>query len=169
MPVVTKFFVCQFVINQELCCSQDNYELLLRAAKTINPSSFEAEPFSGITDVSGNALDGNKNNIPNSVTTSLPVFPGQKQPDNYFWDFKITNQIDSSAPFIQTILPGKDAENITRNQELSMVFNKRMRADSMYNISIEEKPTHEIPIWKVPFSIFNSDNTTYTRLNHGSF
>ena len=150
-------------------CNQDNYEVLLRAAKTISPGSFESQPFSGIVDLAGNALDGNKNNIPNSVTGSLPVFPDQKQPDNYFWDFKISNQIDASAPFIQTIVPGKDAEGIARNQELSMVFNKRMRADSMYNISIEEKPTHEVPVWKVPFTVFNSDNTTYTRLSHGPF
>jgi hypothetical protein len=97
------------------------------------------------------------------------VFPNQQQPDNFFWGFKIVNQIDSSSPFIQTILPGKDAENITRDQELSMVWNKRMRADSMYNIDIQEKPTHEVPIWKVPFTVFNADNTTYTRVNHGPF
>ncbi len=150
-------------------CNQDNYEVLLRAARTINPGSFESQPFSGITDLAGNALDGNKNNVPNSAATSLPVFPNQQQPDNYFWDFKINDQIDSSTPFIQTILPGKDAENITRNQELSMVWSKRMRADSMYNIGIEEKPTHEVPIWKVPFTVFNANNTTYTRLNHGPF
>ena len=150
-------------------CTQDNYEVLLRAATTINPGSFESQPFSGITDLAGNALDGNKNNVPNTADTSLPVFPNQKQPDNYFWDFKINNQIDSSSPFIHTILPGKDAENTIRNQELSMIWSKRMRADSMYNIDIQEKPTHEVPIWKVPFTVFNADNTTYTRVNHGPF
>ncbi len=150
-------------------CAQDNYEVLLRAAKTINPGSFESQPFSGITDLAGNALDGNKNNVPNTATTTLPVFPNQKQPDNYFWSFKISNQIDVSAPFIQTIVPGKDAENITRDQELSLVFNKRMRADSMYNIGIEEKPSHDVPVWKVPATVFNADNTTYTRLSHGPF
>lgn len=149
-------------------CNKDNYKILLRTAKTINPGSFEAQPFSGIVDLSGNALDGNKNNIPNSVTTSLSVFPNQEFPDNYFWGFKISDQIDSSAPFVQTILPGRDASNISRDQELSLVFNKRMRADSMYAINIEEKPTHEVPIWKVPFSVF-SNSTTYTRLNHGPF
>ena len=155
--------------NPGATCSQDNYEILLRAARTITPGSFESQPFSGITDLAGNALDGNKNNVPNSAAVSLPVFPNQKQPDNYFWDFIISNQIDASAPFIQTIFPGQDAENIFRYQELSLIFNKRMRADSMYSIGIEEKPTHEVPIWKVPFSVFNADNTTYTRLNHGPF
>jgi hypothetical protein len=70
-------------------CTRDQYQVLLRAAKTISPNSFEAQPFSGVTDLSGNALDGNKNNIPNSATGTLPIFPNQKQPDNYFWSFSI--------------------------------------------------------------------------------
>jgi hypothetical protein len=39
----------------------------------------------------------------------------------------------------------------------------------MYDISIEEKPTHEVPVWKVPRTVFNTDNTTFTRLSHGPF
>ena len=150
-------------------CAEDNYEVLLRAARVLNPASFAAQPFSGVSDLAGNALDGNKNNIPNTVTSTIPIFPDQKQPDNYFWNFTITNKIDASAPYIQTVIPGLDAANISRWQELSMVFSKRMRAESMYNLGIEEKPTHEVPIWKVPYTIFNPDNTTYTRLNHGPF
>ncbi|HSR89488.1 MAG TPA: Ig-like domain-containing protein [Candidatus Udaeobacter sp.] len=150
-------------------CNQDNYKVLLRAAKTISAGSFDAQPFSGIADLSGNALDGNKNNTPNTAPTSLPVFPNQEQPDNYFWNFKISDQIDASSPFVQTILPGQDASNVVRDQELSLIFSKRMRADSMYSINIEEKPTQEVPIWKVPFSVFDNSNKTYTRLNHGPF
>jgi len=155
--------------NPGAVCSQDNYEILLRAARTINPGSFEAQPFSGITDLAGNALDGNRNNTPNAAPVSLPVFPNQKQPDNYFWGFKISNQIDTSAPFMQKAVPGLDAENITRNQELSLVFNKRMRAESMYSIGLAEKPIGAVPIWVVPSILFNTDGTTYTRLNHGPF
>ena len=150
-------------------CSRDNYELLLRAAKTIAPNSFEAQPFSGIVDLAGNALDGNRNNIPNNAPGTDPVFPNQKQPDNYFWNFAIVNEIDVSAPYITHIVPGIDAQNISRNQELSLTFNKRMRADSMYNIALEEKPIQSVPIWRVPFSTFSSDNSTYTRLSHGPF
>lgn len=150
-------------------CTQDYYEVLLRAARVLNPSSFAAHPFSGISDLSGNALDGNKNNIPNSATSSLPIFPTQKQPDNYFWNFNITNQIDATAPYIHTVVPGLDAQNIARDQELSILFSKRMRAESIYSISIVEHPTHAIPIWYVPFSTFSPSNTTYSRLGHGPF
>lgn len=143
--------------------------MLLKAAITINPNSFEAQPFSGVADLAGNALDGNGNNIPNPVTSSLPVFPNQKQPDNYFWNFTVSNSIDTSSPYIQTITPGIDAENITRDQELSMIFSERMRADSLYNIGIEEQPSHTVPIWKVPSAAFNNNGSTYVRLNHGQF
>ena len=150
-------------------CSQDSYEVLLRAAKTINQNSFEAQPFSGVTDLAGNALDGNKNNIPNNAGNVLPVFPNQKQPDNYFWSFSLADSLDVSSPFIQTIVPGIDAERVASDQEVSMVFNKRMRAESMYDIGLEEKPTHQVPIWKEPATSFRSDGTTYVRLSHGPF
>ena len=70
---------------------------------------------------------------------------------------------------MQKAVPGLDAENITRNQELSLVFNKRMRAESMYSIGLAEKPIGAVPIWVVPSILFNTDGTTYTRLNHGPF
>ncbi len=151
-------------------CSQDSYEILLRAAMAINPNSFEARPFSGVADLAGNALDGNKNGVVNSAPAGgVPVFPNQKLPDNYFWSFTINNRVDAQAPYIQTVTPGIDAQNITRNQELSLTFNKRMRADSMYSIGLQEQPTHEVPVWVVPSSVFNDDGSTYTRLSHGPF
>lgn len=150
-------------------CTQDYYEILLRAARVINPGSFVAQPFSGVSDLSGNALDGNKNNLPDSATSSLPIFPNQKQPDNYFWDFTITNRVDASAPYIRAVVPGLDAQNILRDQELSLLFSKRMRAESMYGIGIVEHPAHATPIWYVPYTTHNQDNTTYTRLGHGPF
>lgn len=150
-------------------CTEDSYEVLVRAARVLDSSSFAAQPFSGVSDLAGNALDGNRNNIPNTATTTLPIFPTQKQPDNYFWDFKITNRVDATAPYIHAIVPGRDAQNISRYQELSMIFSKRMRAESIYGISIEEHPVQAIPIWRVPFTSFNADGTTYTRINHGPF
>ncbi len=38
-----------------------------------------------------------------------------------------------------------------------------------FTIDVEEKATPEVPIWKVPFTVFNTNNTTYMRLNHGPF
>ena len=150
-------------------CAEDDYEVLVRAARVLNPGSFAAQPFSGVSDLAGNALDGNQNNVANTAPSTLPIFPNQKQPDNFFWDFKINNRVDATAPYIQVVLPGRDAQYITRNQELSMVFNKRMRAEPMYDIVIEEHPPQVIPIWRVPLTSFNADDTTYTRINHGPF
>lgn len=150
-------------------CKQDDYELLLKAARVINVGTFEAQPLSGLMDLAGNALDGKKDNVPQQASNVPPVFPNQKQPDNYFWNFTIIDQIDASAPYLQEITPGKDAEYVPPNQEWSMTFSKRMRADSMYTIALDEFPAPEVPLWKVPFSKFNESGTTYTRIDHGNF
>jgi hypothetical protein len=34
----------------------------------------------------------------------------------------------------------------------------------MYDIGLEEKPTHQVPIWKEPATSFRSDGTTYVRV-----
>lgn len=155
-------------------CTQDDYTVLLKAGRLINTSTFEAQPLSGLMDLAGNALDssitGNPNNIPESAPNTPPVFPNEMQPDNYYWGFIISNQIDVSAPYLQQILPGKDAQWVPPNQEWSMLFNKRMRADSMYDIGLGEypAPANGIPLWKVPFSTFPS-GTTYTKFDHGPF
>ncbi len=151
-------------------CEIDNYEILLRAAKVFNESSFEGRPFTGIMDMAGNSLDGSKDNKPDTASTEMPAFPNQKQPDNYFWSFRLENRLDTSAPYLQKIMPGKDAQNVQPDQELSLQFNKRMRVDSMYGIGIQEypAPTNGVPVWKVPVSVFNAKGT-YTRINHGPF
>lgn len=150
-------------------CSLDNYSFLLKAARTINASSFEAVPFTGIADLAGNALDGNNDGKVNAAPAGYPVFPTRLQPDNYFWNFNINQNIDATAPYITAIKPDRDASGIAAEQEWSMTFSKRMRADSMYSIGLEEKPGHAIPLWKFPSAIFNSDGTTYVRMYHGPF
>lgn len=151
-------------------CTEDTYSLLLKAAQAINSSTFEAQPFSGLMDLSGNALDGNNNNRPERAPTILPVFPNQEHPDNYYWSFIINDQIDASSPYLQRVLPGKDAQWVSPDQEWSMLFSKRMRTDSMYDIGLNEypAPTSGIPLWKVPFSQVGS-SSTYTKFFHGPF
>jgi hypothetical protein len=148
-------------------CKIDDYKMLLRAGKTINAASFEAQPLSGVMDMAGNALDGNADTKVQTSTNSQ-VFDEQKEPDNYFWGFNINDEIDATSPYINKVVPGLNAANTPRDQEWSVVFSKRMRVEPLYDITIEEKPVHEIPIWHVPFTTF-STNTTYTRFSHGPF
>jgi hypothetical protein len=145
----------------------DNYQVLLEAAKTL-VGSFESVPFSGIADMSGNALDGNGDGSPQTAVITLPVFDNWKKPDNYFWTFKIRDEIDKESPYINKITPGVNAQNVPKDANLSLVFSKRMRADSMNNIEIQEypAPTNNIPLWKVPFVYLDYQTV---EIHHGPF
>lgn len=153
-------------------CNQDNYEILLKAAATLSASTFEAQPFTGIMDISGNALDGNNDKRVSHATSTLPVFNNWKQPDNDFWSFVVKNEMDLTAPYLESVYPGLDAGNVTAKEKWEMAFSKRMRVEPMYNIGIEEKPTpaergDNTPLCKVPL-VFWGENTT-TTMNHCAF
>ncbi len=153
-------------------CKQDNYKLLLKAAEIINPKSFEAKPFSGTADLSGNALDSQPFGLPpNVATTTPPVFPKWAEPDNFFWNFTIKNEIDLAAPFINKIIPGLDAQFIPAKSLWQMTFNKRMQIEPMYSIDIAEHPASQngVPLCKVPRVWFNVNGSTDTRMDHCPF
>jgi hypothetical protein len=106
-------------------CSQDHMKFYCELQKQSIKILLKHSLFQVVTDLAGNALDGNKNNIPNNAGSALPVFPNQKQPDNYFWSFSLVDRLDVSSPFIQTIVPGIDAERIASDQEVSMVVQQK--------------------------------------------
>lgn len=151
-------------------CTQDTYELLVKAAKTFTANSFEAIPFSGAMDVAGNALDGNNNGKVDNAGSGNDIFVDQKKPDNYFWSFNLKDEIDLTAPFIKTVTPGLDATYVNAQDKLAILFSKRMRADSLYSISIDQHPEREIPLCRVPSATFNDlDSTTLTNILHCPF
>ncbi len=151
-------------------CTSDLYEILIRSAKTFNSTSFEAIPLSGAMDVVGNALDGNANGKVDSASSVGAVFPDQKKPDNYFWSFTLNDSVDNTAPILEQIKPGLDAMYIGPQDDLSLLFNKRMRVDPMYSISIEQNPIRDIPLCRVPRVSFDeARNSTLTSLSHCPF
>lgn len=175
-------------------CNQDSYQMLLKAAITINNNSFESQPFTGVADVSGNALDGNRDLIVQTAPTIGQNFDIGKAPDNYWWSFTIKDEMDLIPPIISQVVPGPEAPFITAQGEWSMWFDKRMRIEPMYSISIEESPTPQercncytrdesgkcvsLPnnqcvldfIWHVPYVTFSDEiPKTKTNQNHGLF
>lgn len=163
----------------------DNYKLLLRAATTFNTSTFEAVPFTGISDMSGNALDGNNDKVVQNAPRTEPIFDTQyKKPDNYGWYFMLEDKLDLTPPYVNKIVPGPEAEWVAPEKEWTMLFSKRMRVGSMYSISIQESPSPAErcsllnlngascildSIWKVPNVSFFSNDTTQTTMEHGPF
>ncbi len=160
-------------------CTLDNYEVLLKTADTFSSSSFQSVPLSGVADVAGNALDGD-NRITNGkrsyahVDSNLPVFgdpkkfDSQEQPDNYFWNFSVDDHIDASAPYLESVYPGLDAQNVGPDEDWTMTFTKRMRADSMYSINIGQDPPQNIPLCHMPRVSFFA-TSTLTSMQHCPF
>ncbi len=120
------------------------YEAMARAGQLLNTDglSFEAVPFSGLMDMAGNALDGNKNEAAEPRPNSALSFAEQKQPDNYFWFFTVQNKIDREAPFVEWITPGIDKEEVKGKDSLKMRFSKVMWLATLYSpeVFLEEYP-----------------------------
>jgi hypothetical protein len=150
-------------------CKQDSYELLVKAARTFSATAFESVPFSGAMDISGNALDGNANGKVDVAPKTGAVFPDQQKPDNYSWTFSLNDVIDTSAPYVKQVTPGLDAESILPEDIWSVLFSKRMRAESLYSIRIDQKPTDAVPLCSVPRATFNGDGTTGVEMLHCPF
>ncbi len=176
-------------------CETDNYELLLRAAATLTTSTFESQPFTGVADICGNALDGNNDGVVDTAPLTEPVFNNQKFADNYWWGFSLIDEMDLIPPIISQTVPGPEAPEIVGEDEWSMWFNERMRIDPMYTIDIGESPTPAercacftqnpdtgvciaLPsnqcildlLWKVPFVSFTTNTPiTKTNMRHGPF
>lgn len=148
---------------------RDNYSLVLKSAMTKTATSFEARPFTGIMDVSGNALDGNANGSVEQADNTGAVFDDWKEPDNFYWNFNLTDSLDNTSPYLLSITPGIDAERITARQPWTMTFSKRMRADSLYSIAIAEEPVQTVPLWKVPRVVYTDAGLSIVDMSHGLF
>lgn len=155
-------------------CKFDTYKLLIRAAQTFpgKATSFEAIPFSGAMDLSGNALDGgvgSKNGVVDAVARTGAVFPDQGKADNFLSIFFVNDKIDLTAPYIKQVKPGPDAENVATDAEVALIFSKRMRVEPMYTIGLDEYPLKGDGVCKVPRVSFNEDGTTLTKIEHCPF
>ena len=151
--------------------SLNSYQILLQSAKTIEVGSWESVPFSGVADLCDNALDGNNDNIIQAAsnTSTIPVFTNWFEPDNFWWNFDINNKIDITAPFIEKITPGLDAQNIVPWHPLQISFSKRMRVEPLYNIDIFEYPEDDggVPIYKRPRVVLG--DKSLVQIDHGPF
>lgn len=159
---------CLPVCDSGTACSSDLYEVLVRAGQTFSADSFEAVPFSGAMDASGNALDNGDGRV-NAVARTNTVFPAEEKSDNYFWKFNISNNIDATSPYIEQTHPGPDATYVAPDEEMSLIFSKFMRVDSLYNIDIQEQPVATEPLCKVPRYTELGGGTSKATLDHCPF
>lgn len=145
--------------------------ILARTAQLLGVGSFAADSSTGITDASSNALDGDGNGSPDGK----PVMPGDFHtirenegiPDNAYWDFQITNTINRTPPYIETVGPTVDAENVSANAPVSIRFNKIMNSYSIEKIGLVEHPL-AAELWYEPDSEREQQKTVVT-INHREF
>lgn len=125
------------------------YTVLVRSSLTFNQNSFESIPFTGVADMAGNALDNGPSSTPDGIVNRRPSFAEnqahtigavEKVPDNYFWNFQISNEIDRTSPYIEQVSPNLDQESVAETATLTVQFSKRMQMYSFDNVDLQEHP-----------------------------
>lgn len=151
--------------------------VLVRTAWLLAPSSsgnnaFQSVPLTGVMDMSGNALDGNANGraegqplIPNPPIISQ----SEKIPDNYFWQFRVTDYIDTTAPYIRQVGPDLDAEGVPVDRDVWIRFSARMWANTLSDIAIVEHGLTPPPLPPFWYRVRATDDATVTHIDHRPF
>lgn len=108
----------------------------------------EAEmPYTGATDVVGNSLDGDGDDVAEGPPT-----------DNYDWDFSTNNEINLIPPRIETVTPGPPASvadwpaginNVSLDAPIEIQFSKKMSVTSFNseNIILDDNERDECAVW----------------------
>ncbi|MBI5222436.1 MAG: hypothetical protein HY980_02985, partial [Candidatus Magasanikbacteria bacterium] len=124
-------------------CKKD-LQTLLRTASLINNQTFEAVPFSGVMDMAGNALDGDKDEVPDGqpikgLDGNLYLIGEQEKiPDNYLWKFTVKNEIDRKSPYVNKVTPGLDAGGVGKDAFTQITFSRPMWINTLDSIGLEE-------------------------------
>lgn len=129
--------------------------------------------FDGVVDMADNAMDSsldldNTGSVfPGSYDNQIyefkdsagkilwrhkPPFSGTKKnmsvaelyPDNYWWNFIVVNDIDSTSPYVRHVDPGIDNQGVSSFKPVDVYFSKEMSILSLSNISIIEYPNSGI-------------------------
>lgn len=140
----------------------DEYITIVSTAQLDGSGGFQSFPFSGVTDMSGNALDGNKNNVADG-----------KPNDNFSWTYDIKDAVDRTLPSVETVTPLVDATNVGPDVPIEITFNQPMWSDTLTSIGLEEyrggggnKPAQ--PWYRATFRR-GADGRTMVTLEHRPF
>ncbi len=114
-------------------------EVLIKAATLVSPPNptayFDSTTgFDGVIDMADNSLDGNKDGITQGQTSiydanAVPLDPTQG--DSYRWDFRTTDKVDLSAPYIIDTYPNIGDTDVDQRDNVTATFNKYMMSSSM--------------------------------------
>lgn len=121
------------------------------------PLSVAAEAlsaFDGIVDNVGNSLDGNGDGAAG---------------DNYSWSFNTTNDLQISAPVIESITPSIGQSNVPLDAPINVGFNTEMSVRSISSETVDLPSSPEHSLWYNTFVSTEDDGTSTLRIQHGVF
>jgi hypothetical protein len=160
----------------------NGFSTLVRTAQSL-PDSFEARPFTGVTDLAGNALDtsaiegtfGRGNGVrelPPAPQNIEQIDPNELVPDNFYFTFLVENRVNRTAPYITQVEPPLDGSDIPAEAPLTITFSDRMLAQTFAGISLEEYPANVDgidDIWYRHQSSVNDAGQTVVTTRHREF
>jgi hypothetical protein len=141
----------------------------------------------GVADVAFNSLDGNRNsNAQGPISYYNENAPVPTAGDNYEWSFYVSDQLDTTAPFVLSTLPN-NSQVALLNQDIKINFNKLMMVSSLItgstvsdngqakishkNINLWNAANNPVGYWIQTETTFsgNVPNTTNAFIKHGNF
>ena len=141
----------------DITAADEDYQVLVRTATPQQNAATFAGISPGVMDMAGNMLDGDddKANDRKPAVGDNPkvIDDGEKDPDNYYWEFEVRNEIDLQPPYIKTVTPLVDAQDVGERAALKVTFSKVMQLQTLYDVGIEEYGGAEAnlaSIWKRP-------------------
>lgn len=165
-------------VSDTACTS--SYVGLARTAQLFTTSSFESVPFTGIADVSGNALDGDRDSVADDKPTlsgRWVIAPTEKVADNFFWNFIVENSIDRRSPYLREVEPALDEEDVVSGATTTVNFSMRMFNNSFGQVLLREFASSTRimtdDIWFYTNSnlvhMYDGVTTTATRIEHREY
>jgi len=126
---------------------------------SIVPGSYDFEIYDAFADSAENPW----RHKPPFVGIKKDIDDTERYPDNYWWNFTVVNDIDSTSPYIRSVGPSIDQQGVDPFTPVDISFSKAMWMDSFSLVRLVEYPNSGVGVGYVP----DTDNVTSTELLGG--
>ncbi len=129
-------------------------DVIARAATLDSANAPQAQligvSYDGLTDASGNSLDGNGDGSACGSANDTVACPNSALNDNYQWGFTTTNEINDTVPQVVSLTPGINGQNIDQNAPMGIGFNTLLMGSSVVSNHVSLWPDPLYEMWFVP-------------------
>jgi len=131
--------------------------VVAKAASVDKTNPPQAILSTGLTDASGNSLDGNGDKSACGSEADQVVCTDGALNDNHQWVFETTGEIEDTVPMVMVLTPPKNAQEIDQNEPVEVKFNTLLKSSSITSSSVSLWPD---PLYSMWFTPLKEDNTT---------